>query len=219
MKSMGSVYEDDENYGPIDKTDFEPDNDVEMKDDGTVDWEVELKKRVDTSDSEVEQEMEAVVEKYNGLVSMKSAPIIVGCEKHDIDLVEEVGSLANAMEKIEIENIVYEMRSFDLHASIKEVQEEFTKPDADWRVTNVVIADSSGKTQIPLWNEASDKIQELNIKGGYKEEVKVEGAYTKQGSEVRDFHKQRYDAPPIEIGDSTTVTIIYPDGEEEQVVG
>ena len=217
MKTMGATTEKQENYGPIDKSDFDPGNETVMNDDGTVDWEAELKKRVGDEDSEVEQRVEAMVEKYDGLVSIKSAPILVGRSEYDIDLPGEVGSLGNPKD-IEVANIVNEMRSLNIRISIKEVQDPFSKDGANWEVTNVVVADTSGETQIPFWNEDSDRIQELNLKGGFEEELVVEGAYTQKESEVSDYHKNMYDAPPIEIGDSTVVKIVYPDGEEETVI-
>jgi len=214
---MGATTDKQKNYGPIDKSDFEPDeNNTVMTEEGLVDWEAELKKRVDASDSEVEQEMEGVVKKYEGLVSMEAAPIIVGKEKYDVNLVNEL-STSDSQGAIEVANVVYEMRSLDIEVSVKEVQEEFSKPDADWRVTNVIVEDSSGTTQIPFWNEKGDKIRHLN--GDYEENLIIEGAYTKSEDDVRDYHKQRHDAPPIELGDSTTVTVVTGEGEKDKIIG
>jgi len=186
-----------------------------MTEDGMVDWEAELKKRVDASAQEVEQEMEGVVEKYDGLVSMEAAPLIVGKKKYDVNLVNELDT-SDSQGAIELANVVYEMRSLDIEVSVKEVQEEFSKPDADWRVTNVIVEDSSGTTQIPFWNEQGDLIRDLN--GDYEENLIIEGAYTKSEDDVRDYHKQRHDAPPIELGDSTTVTVVSPEGEKNHIL-
>lgn len=216
MKTMGATTDKQKNYGPIDKSDFEPDeNNTVMTDEGLVDWEAELKKRVDASDSEVEQEMEGVVEKYDGLVSMEAAPIIVGKEKYDVDLVSIIDT-SDSQGAIEVANVVYEMRSLDIEVSVKEVQEEFSKPDADWRVTNVIVEDSSGTTQIPFWNEKGDLIRDLN--GDYEENLIIEGAYTKSEDDVRDYHKSRHDAPPIELGDSTSVTVVTAEGEKDKII-
>ena len=213
---MGATTTKQKNYGPIDKSDFEPDTEeVKMTEEGLVDWEHELKKRVDDSDSEVETEVEGMVEKYDGLVSIEAAPILVGREKYDIDLVDEIDT-SDSQGALEVANMTYEMRSVDIEASVKEVQDEFTKPDADWRVTNVVIEDTSGTTQIPFWNEKGDAIRHL--KGDYEEKLVVEGAYTKTEEDVRDYHKSRHDAPPLEIGDSTTITVVYEDEDEEDEV-
>jgi len=216
MKTMGATTDKQKNYGPIDKSDFEPDeNNTVMTEDGMVDWEAELKKRVDASDQEVEEEIEGVVEKYDGLVSMEAAPILVGKEKYDVNLVNELDT-SDSQGAIEVANVTYEMRSLDIEVSVKEVQDEFSKPDADWRVRNVIVEDSSGTTQIPFWNEQGDKVEHLN--GDYEENLIIEGAYTKSEDDVRDYHKQRHDAPPIELGDSTVVKIVVDEADEEELI-
>lgn len=214
MKTMGATTTT-QKHRPIDKSDAEPEESVKTDGEGFVDWEYELKKRVKDSDQEVEQEVEGVVEKYNGLVSMEAAPILVGREKYGIDLVSECDA-SPSQTMLEIRNMTYDMRSVDITVSVKEVQDEFTKPDADWRVRNVIVEDSTGTTQIPFWNEDSDKVKDLN--GGYEDDLVIEGGYTKSEGDVRDYHKDRHDAPPIEIGDSTKVKAVSPEGEEEVII-
>ena len=215
MKSMGAMTDTDSNHGPIDKSDMQPEDNVKLTDEGFVDWEHELKKRVEDSDEQVEQEIEGMVEKYDGLVSMEAAPILVGREKYDVDLVNECNT-SGSQGDIEIANVTYEMRSLEIRVSVEEVEDEYTKPDADWRVVNVNVEDTSGTTQLAFWNEDADKVKHL--KGGYEEEMIIEGAYTKSEADESDYHSNMHDAPPIEIGDSTKVTVVYPDGEEEVII-
>ena len=212
MKTMGSSKP---SYPLIDKSGPEPKEDVKRTDDGLVDWEYELKKRVSDSDSEVEQEVEGIVEKYDGLVSMEAAPILVAKEKYDLDLLGEVREASTGNEgEIEIDNIVPGMRSLDLKASVAVVKDEFTKDGADWRVRNLVLKDASGKTEIAFWNEDSDKVEDLH--GNNRERIVIEGAYTKEDTD--DWQMDNYGVPAINTGDSTTVKIVDLETGEERTI-
>lgn len=211
MKTMGSSTQ---SYPLIDKSGPEPKENVKKTEEGLVDWEHELKKRVDDSDSIVEEEIEGIVDKYDGLVSYEAAPILVAKEKYELDILGKVREEDNHEAEIEIENIVPGMKSLDLKASVAVVKDEFSKDGADWRVRNLVLKDNSGKTEIAFWNEDSDKVDDLH--GNNRERIIIEGAYTKEDTD--DWQMDNYGVPAINTGDSTTVKAVDLETGEERTI-
>lgn len=160
-----------------------------------IDWFDELVQRASRSEEDLRNMVEAKVKQFDGLVAIKGASILVGRDL-GLDLVTECRDTS-----LEIENLVCGMSDVVLEAKISDVGpvRTFTSNGEEGRVRSLTIYDQTGDTQLTLWDEdveAAGNLCEGDV-------VRVEGCYT--GKEMRDWQKDNFGVPAVQVGDNAVV--------------
>ena len=133
----------------------------------------ELVKRISFASGMTEEEITAKIEdkklELSGLISDEGAAYIVAKEI-GIDMVQQ--------QKLNIESIIPGMQNADVTGKIVKISpvREFKTEKAQGKVCNVTIADETGSVRLSLWNEETEKLQDLKegdvvrVKGYVKED-------------------------------------------------
>jgi len=171
-----------------------------------IDWLEAARERLDMTREELDQAIEEKMERFEGLVTLKSSAAILVCKDHDIEIVDEIRDDPRRI-NLQVKNLVPEMSSVDIRVRVVDVKDinQFN----GGQVRSVVVKDKSGKTQLSFWDEDADQAGKLRsgddliVKNGYtNNEDKYEGSYC----------QDRYGVPGIQIGDSASVEV-EEDGE------
>ncbi len=133
----------------------------------------ELVKRMSFASGMTEEEILSKIEdkklELSGLISDEGAAYIVAKEM-GIDLVQQ--------QKLNIESVIPGMQNADVVGKIVKISpvREFKTEKAQGRVCNLTIADETGSLRLSLWNEETEKLQDIKegdvvrIKGYVKED-------------------------------------------------
>jgi ssDNA-binding replication factor A large subunit len=129
------------------------------------------------SEEEVRGKIDEKKDELSGLISDEGAAYIVA---------KEMGIQVIQQQKLNIESVVPGMQNVDIIGKIINISpvREFKTEKAEGKVVNVTVADETGSIRLSLWNEETEKIQD--IKQG--DVIRIRG-YVKEdnlgGAEIR----------------------------------
>lgn len=160
---------------------------------GKPDFEAELKDLVDRPEQEIDQMIEEMCDKYEGLVHRPAAAILVG-RQLDVEVVDK------SKPELKIANLVPDMHDVEIKATVNWVGE--VTDFGDGRVRGVEVGDDTAATKFTFWDEDVELLDELS-KG---DTVLLKAGYTKR--EVSDWQQDNYDGiPAVHYDDDSTLEV------------
>lgn len=181
---------------------------IEKGDGGEPEWVEEAERRLDISRSQLEQEMEAVLEEFDGLVTQDDAAAILVARSRGVNLVDEVSNDPRNY-GLQIDNIVGGLNNVNLKCRVSHLQDK-NQFDGG-QVRSIVVEDETGETQVACWDEDADKVGSLSS----GDVIAVENAYTKE--DMSDYQRDRYGIPQVQLGDDASLRV-KDDGEWIEIV-
>lgn len=143
----------------------------------------------------IDELIESKINEFNGLVTEKSAPILVAK-----DLNIELNEKQEINPSLEVENIVSGVQSVNIKASIRGVKEKHSFDGGN--VRSIVIGDETGNTQVSFWDDRIEEVENFDV----GDKILIKGGYTK--NEISDWQKKKYGVPAVNIGNDTTISKI-----------
>lgn len=150
-------------------------------------------KNSDLSPDQIREQTKEKMEEYEGLVGKTAACILVGRE-NGLNMNEQLGIEMDS--ELDVENLVEDMNNLRIKVEVRKVWDinTFERDSGDdGRVRNVVVGDSTGETQMALWD---DDVQ-LGEKLEAGDMILIKNAY----SDYSDYN----DRVEIGIGDETDI--------------
>ena len=132
----------------------------------------EIVQKTGLSNEDILKQIEAKEREFEGLVSRDGAIYMIGKEA-GLDLAKP------KVENLKIKNIVPNMRQINLVAKIIFISpiRTFKKGDADGKVLNLTLGDTTGTISISIWNEDVEKVKDLTT----EDVIEIKNGYSKNG--------------------------------------
>lgn len=154
-----------------------------------------LVEHTELTPDEIEEETQAIVDQYDGLVHPTGALYLLAFQ-HNTDPNQELG---RTPPEFSIEHLQPDMSDITIEAKVERIQ-DVNQFDGG-QVRNIVVSDDTGRTQLTLWNEDVEVGDELRP----GDVVCVEHGYTKES----DWCFDRYGCPAeIRVGDGALFVVL-----------
>lgn len=158
-------------------------------------------KETDLTPEEIKEKTSEKLEEFEGLVTDKASACMLVAQDYNVNYNQKLKLERDT--EISIEHLVEEMNSLRIKVEVSNIYDanEFERDDGSTgKVRNVIVKDSTGKTQLALWDDDASAADKL----GLGEEIIIDNAYT----EYSDYN----DRVEIGIGDDTRI-VRASDGE------
>lgn len=156
----------------------------------------QLLERTSKDLEEVEKLIRLKKQEFEGLVTDKSAPILVARDL-GIELIE---SEEDSRPRLDVENIESGIQNVDIQASVRGIKDTHSFDNGE--VRSLVIGDETANTQVSFWDDRVEEVESFEV----GDKILIKGGYTKM--DISDWQKDKYGVPAVNIGDNTTVSKI-----------
>ncbi|MFC2135450.1 OB-fold nucleic acid binding domain-containing protein, partial [Bacteroidota bacterium] len=145
------------------------------------DIKAKIKEQSSLSEQEVNNKIQAKLDQLSGLISEEGAAHIIANEL-GIKLVQS----QQPGEKLQVKNILAGMKNVEVAGKVTRKYElrEFSTEKRSGKLASFIISDESGFIRVVLWNDQTDKFD--NIKEG--DTIKIEGGYVRDNNGRKEIH-------------------------------
>lgn len=171
---------------------------VQQQETDDMTWLEHAEERVPVGKDQLQERMQDMKDRYEGLVTSDEAAIILVAREEGVNLVQEVKDDPRSFE-LEVQNLIPGITSVSIRVSVEVVRS--INDFGDGMVRSVEVSDSTGQTQISFWDEDAEEAG--NLEPG--DQLAVKNGYTKD--DISDYMDDRFGVPAIQIGDDSRVEI------------